>query len=259
MNKRVPKAPEQLRIWQQNTHKLQTAQDYVINTARPEDWDVLAIQEPWIDTLGKSHASQYWQIIYPANFYEEGRARIRSILLINTNISMDCYCTLPIFHSDITGVHFKGPNGSLSLINVYNEITNNETTDSLDLFLNTNPLLVRPTLLDHMVWLGNFNRHHPMWEEDANSHLFKSKNVISPLLNLLYRHDMLLVLPKSIPTFQMSTGRWTQPDNVWCTNTQTDPIQHCDIVPNIRPPLADHLPIICHRPTSSSHCPPGIS
>jgi hypothetical protein len=51
MNKRVPKAPEQLRIWQQNTPKLQMAQDYVINTARPEDWDVPAIQEPWIDTL----------------------------------------------------------------------------------------------------------------------------------------------------------------------------------------------------------------
>ena len=54
MNKRVPKAPEQLRIWQQNAHKSQTAQDYIINTARPEEWDVLAIQEPWIDTLGKS-------------------------------------------------------------------------------------------------------------------------------------------------------------------------------------------------------------
>src|ERR1700733_6478450 len=38
MNKHIPKAPEQLRIWQQNTHKSQTAQDYVINTARPEDW-----------------------------------------------------------------------------------------------------------------------------------------------------------------------------------------------------------------------------
>jgi hypothetical protein len=53
---------------------------------------------------------------------------------------------------------------------------------------------------DHMVWIGDFNRHHPMWEEDANSHLFKSENFISPLLNLLYRHNMLLALPKSIPT-----------------------------------------------------------
>ena len=61
----------------------------MINTARPKDWDVLAIQEPWIDTLGKSRTLQYWRIIYPVNFYKEGRASIRSVLLINTNISMD--------------------------------------------------------------------------------------------------------------------------------------------------------------------------
>ena len=118
MNKRTPKAPEQLRIWQQNTHKSQTAQDYVINTARPEDWDIIALQEPWIDSLGKSRATQYWRVLYPSNYYEEGRARIRSVLLINTNISPDCYSALPIYHSDITGVRFKGPNGNLTLINV---------------------------------------------------------------------------------------------------------------------------------------------
>ena len=215
MNKRTPKAPEQLRIWQQNIHKSQTAQDYVINTARPEDWDVLALQEPWIDTLGKSRASHYWRVIYPANYYKEGKARIRTVLLINTNISSDCYSVLPIQHSDITGVRFKGLNGNLTLINVYNEITNNDTTNCLDLFLTANPLLARPTASDHMIWLGDFNRHHLMWEEDANSHLFEAENVISPLLGLLYRQDMLLALPKGIPTFQTNTGRWTRPDNVW--------------------------------------------
>src|ERR1700683_5211738 len=104
MSKRQSKKPEQLRIWQQNTHKSQTAQDYVLNTAKPEDWDIIALQEPWIDTLGKSRASQYWRVIYPANYYEEGRSRIRSILLINTNINTDSYSPIPIQHSDITGV-----------------------------------------------------------------------------------------------------------------------------------------------------------
>src|SRR3984957_13397574 len=106
MNKLIPKAPEQLCIWQQNTHKSQTAQDYVINTARPEDWDIIALQDPWIDTLGRSRASQYWRVIYPANYYKEEKTRVRSVLLINTNICTDCYCTLPILHSDITGVRF---------------------------------------------------------------------------------------------------------------------------------------------------------
>ena len=98
--------------------------------------------------------------------------------------------------------------------------------------------------MDPMLWLGDFNRHHPMWEEDANSHLFESENDIAPLLHLLYRHNMLLALPKGIPTFQTSTGRWTHLDNIWHTNMQVDPIQRCDVIPNILPPLADHMPII---------------
>jgi hypothetical protein len=101
MSKRQPKTPEQLHIWQQNTHKSQTAQDYIINTAKPNDWDIIAIQEPWLDTLGESCASQYRRIIYPANYYEEGRLRTRSVLLINTNINTDSYSVILIHHSDI--------------------------------------------------------------------------------------------------------------------------------------------------------------
>src|SRR3984893_10910317 len=118
MSKQQLKSPDKLRIWQQNTHKSQTAQDYILNTARPEDWDILALQEPWIDTLEKSHATQYWRIIYPVNYYEEGRSRVRSILLINTNINTDSYTVLLIPHSDITSVRFTSANGSLTVINV---------------------------------------------------------------------------------------------------------------------------------------------
>jgi len=64
--------------------------------------------------------------------------------------------------------------------------------DCLDNFSNTNPTMVRPTATDHMIWLGDFNRHHPMWEEDDNSHLFEPENYISPFLDLSYENDMLL-------------------------------------------------------------------
>jgi hypothetical protein len=124
--------PKQLRIWQQNVHKLQTAQDYVRNTANPKDWDIIALQEPWIDSVGNSRGTQYWRVIYPTNFYTEGRSRIRSILLVNTNISTDSYSIIPIQHSDITAICFRGEHGCLSVFNIYNEITNNDTLHLLD-------------------------------------------------------------------------------------------------------------------------------
>ena len=84
MNIRPPKLPQKLRIWQQNVHMSKTAHTYILNTANPKDWDILALQEPWIDRFGNSRGSQYWRVVYPANFYNEDRARVRSILLILT-------------------------------------------------------------------------------------------------------------------------------------------------------------------------------
>jgi hypothetical protein len=147
-------------------------------------------------------------------------------------------------HSDITAVRFKGANGFLSVFNVYNEITNNDTLACLDSFSDLNAHIIRLAVSDCVLWLGDFNRHHPMWEEDSNERLFEPDETIAPLIDLLYKNDMVLALPKGIPTLQTSTGNWTRPDNVWHSGSTDDPIQRCDTVPAIRPPLADHMQII---------------
>ena len=149
---------------------------------------------------------------------------VRSIMLINTNLSTDCYSALPIMHSDVTATRFKGDNGYLSLFNIYNEITNNNTLKLLDTFYNANGQIICPTATDSIVWLGDFNCHHPMWEDDSNEHLYKPDDFIALLIHLLYKHDMLLALPKGIPTLQASTGNRTRPNNVWCCNTADDPV-----------------------------------
>jgi hypothetical protein len=95
-----------------------------------------------------------------------------------------------------------------------------------------------------MLWLGDFNCHYPMWEEDTNEQLFKPEDYIAPLIDLLYKNNMLLVLPKGIHTLQTPAGNWTRLDNVWCSNTLDNPIIRCDTLPALRPPLADHLPVI---------------
>ena len=147
--------------------------------------------------------------------------------------------SLLIPHNDITALQFKGDNGYLSLFNVDNEITNNNTLKALDLFYKHNERLIHPTNSDNVLW------HHPIWEDNSNEHLFEPKEFITPLIiNLLYKCDMVLVLPKGILTLQTAAGNWTRPDNVWWCNIPEDPIQWCDTVPAIHPPLADHLLVI---------------
>ena len=154
-------------------------------------------------------------MVYPANFYNEDWAHVCSILLVDTNLSTDCYIPLLIPHSDVTAIRFKGENGFLSLFNVYNEITNNDTLRALDTFCEHNDRLICPTNNDSMLWLGDFNRHHPMWEDDSNEWLFEPEEFIAPLINLLFKYDMLLALPKGVSTLQTPAGNWTRPDNIW--------------------------------------------
>lgn len=114
----------------------------------------------------------------------------------------------------------------------------------LDLFLDRNLLIVHLSVIDSVIWLGDFNWHHPMWEDDSNKQLFEPTEFITPLIDLLYKNKMLLVLPKGLPTFQTPAGNWTRPDNMWRCNTPDDPVTWCDVVPAICQPMADHLPII---------------
>jgi Endonuclease-reverse transcriptase len=133
-------------------------------------------------------------------------------------------------------VCFKGDNGFLSVFNIYNEITNNDTLKSLDNFYDLNKRLIRPMNMDCVVWLGDFNRHHPIWEDNKNEHLFEPNDYIALLINLLYKHDMLLALPKGKPTLQMLAGNWTRPDNVWWCNTRTTPSSVATQSPPFDPP-----------------------
>ena len=71
-----------------------------------------------------------------------------------------------------------------------------------------------------MVWLGDFNRHHLLWDKARNSHLFTpaALEAAGKLLKLVADHGMTQILPKDIPMLQSSsTGNWTRPDNIFCT------------------------------------------
>ena len=154
---------------------------------------MIALQEPWLDSFNNSRANPYWGVIYPANHLFDRQDCTCLILLVNTNISSDCYVILPIL--EITAIQFKGEHRNLTIFNIYNEITNNNTISFLDNFLSLGvgiPLAPE----DHMFWISDFNQHHPMWEDESNEHLFESEVFMQPLLELLYKFDMTMALQR---------------------------------------------------------------
>jgi ribonuclease HI len=97
------------------------------------------------------------------------------------------------------------------------------------------------------MWAGDFNRHHPIWDEPRNAHLFTRENLdlTQPLLNMLARHGMKMALPPFIPTLQAhNTGNHTRVDNVFCTEDLMNTIIKCNTDDANRPVKTDHYPII---------------
>jgi hypothetical protein len=98
-----------------------------------------------------------------------------------------------------------------------------------------------------MLWGGDFNRHHPLWDEEWNGHLFTAAALedAHKLIEILVDHDMTMTLPKDIPTLQaMATGNWTRPNNVFVSTNAEQLIVRCNTDPRLRGPGTDHVPIL---------------
>ena len=59
-----------------------------------------------------------------------------------------------------------------------------------------------------MLWCSDFNRHHPLWDEDRNRHLFTASalQAADRLLEKIADHNMIMVLPKDIPTLEAKSN-----------------------------------------------------
>jgi len=100
-----------------------------------------------------------------------------------------------------------------------------------------------------MLWAGDFNRHHPLWDRDEDIHLFTGQATrrAEGLIRLLADHEMEMVLPKGVPTLKhMVSKRYSRPDNVFSTTGLQDSIIKCEVDSSTRPTSTDHFPIVTH-------------
>ena len=233
-----------VKIWQQNLAKSNTAQQAVINEANPNNWDILAIQEPWIDHLGRTRANPKWSVIYPTCRGRDNLPPPRSVLLVNMKIPTESITQIPIDLNDITAIKIQTQHHTLTIINIYNANENNDTITILNDTWEAQENEFIPNTNTELILLGDFNRHHPMWEGNANEHLTSSNRLLNPLLDLIINMRLEMALPKGISTLEARNGgRWTRLDNVWRNSDTTSTILTCEVKAGNRPPVTDHLPI----------------
>jgi len=155
-----------------------------------DEYDLVCIQEPHFDFRGIMRATGVWTVVYPSNHAEgqegEGEGETtRSLILIHHRISSDAWTQIEIANKDIMAIRLEGPNGRLNIYNIYNDCTHSQTIQVLKTHFEQRDRRARRWTggneeergAGRDIWLGDFNWHHPMWDNNTNIGLFTRANL----------------------------------------------------------------------------------
>ncbi|KIJ11280.1 hypothetical protein PAXINDRAFT_29692, partial [Paxillus involutus ATCC 200175] len=65
MNSRRQEKTTRLRIWWQNLNALKDAQIPFLNDLNADDWDIIALQEPYINPVDNTMSTRRYHAVYP--------------------------------------------------------------------------------------------------------------------------------------------------------------------------------------------------
>ena len=106
-----------LRVLQANVNRSAVAQLALLNTTDPGKYEILALQEPYLDSNQLTRATPYWVVLYPSP-YNTNRSLTRAVLLVNREIFHQV--TQISYNShDVVAVNIQSPIGLISLFNFY--------------------------------------------------------------------------------------------------------------------------------------------
>jgi hypothetical protein len=165
--------------------------------------DIIALQKPAVNTFNQMVVAKDWIAVYPT-MHEEAPHKTRSITLVYSHISMDSWNQLDFPSSDVTVIQLSGTWGKLTLFNIYNEGNNNDTINALTKFYKDNTFkLEQPTREGaHLLWLEDFNRHHPHWDDPNDMRLFTREGLRAAeiLIKAIVEAGLEMVLLSGTPT-----------------------------------------------------------
>ena len=239
--------PETITMLQINLNKSEKAHLDIINERLSEKYDVILIQEPYTTKFNAIRTPANFRPVYPTNRFQDD-AQIRSVLWVNKRLDTKSWIILDIPDTnDITAIQLKGPYGKLTIFNIYNDCTHSDNQTALNRYIQRHANTLTRTENHHMIWAGDFNRHHPLWDRDEDIHLFtrQATRDAEGLISLLADYEMDMILPKGIPTLQhMRSKRYSRPDNVFSTPGLQEFVSKCEVDSSLRPTSTDHFPII---------------
>ena len=233
-----------LRILQINLNKSEKAHLDIINERVSEKYDIMLIQELHTTKFNAIRTPANFKPIFPSNRLAD-EAQIRSVIWVNKHLETKNWKIIDVQKTNnITAIQLNGTYGKIMIINIYNDCTHPRTENTLRNCLTQHRNMIADGDNAHMIWAGDFNRHHPLWDDNRDIHLFTNQALRNAegLINMLAEYGMEMALPKGVPTLQhMRTKKYSWPDNFFCTPTLQPYIIKCKVEAQLRPTSTDHF------------------
>lgn len=112
---------KKLRIWQQNLNKCQDAHDDFLGSVDPDLYDIVALQEPYLDFRDLTRGTHRWQAVFPATTLRDNAPKMRSTIFISTTLHTSQWEPIKMDCVDVTGVRIFAHEMTVSLYNIYND------------------------------------------------------------------------------------------------------------------------------------------
>jgi endonuclease/exonuclease/phosphatase family metal-dependent hydrolase len=99
----------------------------------------------------------------------------------------------------------------------------------------------------HILWVGDFNRHHLYWDDPRDTRLFTmdATEAAKILIKAIAGIGLDLTLPSGIPTHKHNIMKlWSRLDQVFISIHSENMLITCDTLLDQRGINTDHLPIL---------------
>jgi ribonuclease HI len=226
-----------------------------------EDVDIIALQEPALNKNGNTISTKDWITVYPSK-HATSPGETRSILFLRANLLTDNWEQIDVDTGDISAVRITGPWGSLDIYNIYNDCDHDDTVGILSRLRGTSRDGGNNSVNEneHIIWLGDFNRHHPLWDAPTDVRLFTHTALekAQTLIDAVAHAGLALALPPRMPTHCHNVTKcWTRLDQVFLSDQSLDAIITCEARTDALRIKTDHVPIITELDLTVATSPMG--
>ena len=167
-------------------------------------------------------ATRHWRVVYPSSRRMD-LALPRAVMLISAALDTNQWTQEHISDTrNMVAVRINRCFGIIMVNNIYVECDSSVMVERFWGHLASHHQGTQSTGGRYMLWGGDFNRHHPMWDEEQNCHLFTAATLreVDKHLALVADYGMEMLLPKDVPTLEVMVTK-TGPVQTTCLAVTT--------------------------------------